>query len=165
MILLGNNFEVIESNSFKQLPTLENISFQKKSVKSLARSSFDDISLKSLDFSDQNIDALPSGLFGSLPNITSISFARNQIEKIVDDTFSHSPNLVFLDLSRNSIKNLGNNIKYMENKNFVIDLSENQIEFLTESSFKPFVEQRRKDGYINLSDNPTQVIHPIHGFL
>ena len=96
---VGNNFNVIKTGAFKSLPSLQELRFSPntlttietevilwiamaKKIKSFTWKAFENLPLKKLDLSNQNLTQLPSKVLKNLPNVTEIgkpSYKRKEI--------------------------------------------------------------------------------------
>jgi len=154
---LGNSFSKISRASFSDLPKLQSVKMEKKTLEKIESGAFSNVGVTELDFSDQLLAEIPSEAFTELEQATVINFSGNQLKQIAENAFVDSgPNVVTLNLSNNVIQSIGNVLSKLTNQNLEVDLTDNNIMILSENAFKPFIETSK--GHINLSGNPLQCL-------
>jgi len=150
---LGNNFANLRSSSFSNLTKLTTLEFSPDTLQTIEEGALSNLpSLKKLDLSHQLLKDLPKNFVSQSPNLTDIDLSYNALENLHDESFSGIGGLSHLDLSHNQLAFVGLIFEDLDGQDLVVDLSNNSISFLPETSFKPFIEKKRK-GFVNLSNN------------
>jgi len=154
IIQLGNNFNVIKSGAFKALPNVEEIRFSPKTLRSVESEAFDNLpKVTNLDLSNQYLLELPLNVFKNLPNLTEIDLSSNHITHLKNSIFYNVPKLLILNLRDNQICSIGNFLEHLNNPNLILNLSNNKLKYLVEDSFKPYLENKKNKGYIDITEN------------
>lgn len=150
-VSLGNSFNKIEKYGFRNLTALDSLEVSPGSISSIEEEAFTYLPAVSvIDLSNQNLEKLPKSSIKSCRNLTHINLANSNIKTVEMDSISDVEKLRRIDLSNNHICDVGNLIKNIQNEDIIIELSGNNIRYLLEEPFRPFVEDRKNKGYINL---------------
>ena len=141
-ILLGNSFGKFQTNSFFDLPSLQELNVDEQTLETMETETFVNLpKLRVLDLSNQSLTSLPARGFFNLSNLTKLNLSKNKIKKLEDNTFYNLPNLVHLDLSKNvELLKVGNMFEHLKNPDLGVNLAETNVKVFFRDEFKPFIE-------------------------
>ncbi|XP_045462948.1 leucine-rich repeat-containing protein let-4-like [Harmonia axyridis] len=129
LTFLGNNNDILRTNSFSLLEKLERVFLNSTGIKTIQSRAFSGSStIKLVNLADNKISRIPKDTFSQLQNLTFLDLSNNNIEDIEEESFSGCVSLTYIDLSNNSLKKLSSSkfesLLYLQ----TLNLSRNSLE-------------------------------------
>ncbi|XP_064190028.1 insulin-like growth factor-binding protein complex acid labile subunit [Anguilla rostrata] len=129
LFLSHNQLTVISSIAFWNLTSLTFLDISKNNIIP-ENDTLDYVcNLLSLDFSENDIQSIPTDIFQPTPKLVWLNLARNQLKGLPNDIIRNLRNLTYLDLSFNSIELQNNTFDSLYSLNTLI-LSGNRLSSL-----------------------------------
>nr|CAD7255831.1 unnamed protein product [Timema shepardi] len=144
------NISNVDSNYFKNLTNLSNVSFYRNNLQLLPYNVFQPlIHLKILDLSGNKLKTLDSRQFHYLHELENLKLDDNILDSLNEDALKGLSDLVLLNISGNHIESLQCNVLTDQHKLYTLDLSKNNFMIILPCIFK----NNSKLSYLNLSNN------------
>ena len=138
LYLLFNDIEVIETNAFEGLSSLEIFitwGFKIKHVKSHAFKGLTRI--RKLNLNRLEISEIDAQAFNGLSNLTEVDLSNNKLKKINPYTFEGLENLHRLSLNMNEIEEIEENVFHGLSNLIELFLNGNKLKRINRKSFEP----------------------------
>ena len=130
-----NNVTFIPGGIFWNCGNLTYFSITNNQIRAIDKDAFVGTDLQDLNLMQNQITALHSLTFASLPNLDTLFLSYNQIEVVPVDTFKNSQKLIFLGLGNNKIQVWTKDHLPDQPKLRSLHLDQNQIKTLSDDTF------------------------------
>ena len=102
--------KILADGSFKNLPNLKTVDFSENNIEKIESNAFDGaVSLQSIDLKKNQLSHIEEGVLATLKNLTSLELRENHFKCVSNKTFTGLSKLRKLSLAENTIKTIEEN--------------------------------------------------------
>lgn len=154
-----NNLQILDNESFSQLPSLLQLNLSYNKIENIHKTSFNGLdSLKIIDLSDNKLKEVPWQSFKKLPLLSILLLKENNISSLENSIFTEMNKIKILNFKGNRIKLLKNEFFKGLDKLRNLDLSNNLIRRLDIK----ILNNLKNVMFFNISGNKLEDIIPDH---